>query len=95
MYMLVGETYIRDRDTGKDERLQLKFPLAKVRSEQTLTLQADGDPTTFNMALEIARPENGIMMEITPYEVADTMIQNSDGTFSTEVKDGSTTVLSE
>ena len=43
MYMLVGETYIRDRDTGKDERLQLKFPLAKVRSEQTLTLQADGD----------------------------------------------------
>jgi hypothetical protein len=35
------------------------------------------------------------MMEITPYEVADTMIQNSDGTFSTEVKDGSTTVLSE
>jgi len=38
MYMMVGETYIRSRDTGEDERMQIKFPLCKVRSDHTLTL---------------------------------------------------------
>jgi hypothetical protein len=38
MYMMVGETYIRDRDTGDDERLQIKIPLCKVKSDHTLTL---------------------------------------------------------
>lgn len=93
MYMLVGETYIRSRDTGEDERMQLKIPLCKVKSNQTLTLQADGDPTTFNMEIEVARPESGIMMEITSYEVAERMIETEEGFI--ESKDGSTEVLSE
>lgn len=93
MYMLVGETYIRSRDTGEDERMQLKIPLCKVKSDQTLTLQADGDPTTFNMDIEVARPENGIMMEITAYEVAEKLIETDEGFI--ESKDGSTEVLSE
>jgi hypothetical protein len=38
MYMFVGETYIRDKDTGEDERLQIKIPLCKVKSDHTLTL---------------------------------------------------------
>ena len=33
MYMIVGETYIRSRDTGEDERMQLKFPLCKIKSD--------------------------------------------------------------
>lgn len=69
MYKIVGETYIRNRDTGKDERVQLTFPLCKIKSDQTLTLQADGDPTTFNLDVEVAVPQNGIPMEITFYEV--------------------------
>ena len=93
MYMLVGETYIRSRDTGEDERMQLKIPLCKVKSNQTLTLQADGDPTTFNMEIEVARPKSGIMMEITSYEVAEKMIETEEGFI--ESKDGSTEVLSE
>jgi len=56
MYKIVGETYIRNRDTGKDERVQLTFPLCKIKSDQTLTLQADGDPTTFNLDVEVAVP---------------------------------------
>lgn len=93
MYMVVGETYIRNRDTGEDERMQLKFPMCKVRSDQTITLSADGEPTTFNLNLEVARPKNGIMMEITTYEVAKKLIEGEDGCFFEA--DGSTEVLSE
>lgn len=93
MYMLVGETYIRSRDTGEDERMQIKFPLCKVLSNQNLTLEAEGDPTVFNLDIEVARPTNGIMMEITSYEIAEKMIPNEEGFL--EIKDGSTEVLSE
>lgn len=93
MYMFVGETYIRDRDTGEDERLQIKIPLCKVKSDHTLTLQADGDPTTFNLNLEVARPTSGAMMEITSYEVAKKLIEGSDGCFY--AADGATEVVSE
>lgn len=91
MYMIVGETYIRNRDTGEDERLQIKFPLCKIKSNQTLTLQAEGDPTTFNLEIEVARPVSGIMMEMTSYEVDKKVHLNEDGEL--EVKDGSTEVL--
>lgn len=90
MYMIVGETYIRSRDTGEDERLQLKFPLCKIKSNQTLTLQAEGDPTTFNLEVEVARPENGVMMEITSYEVEKKVQENEYGTV--EEFDGSTEI---
>jgi hypothetical protein len=38
MYMMVGETVIRNKDTGRDERLQIRIPQAKVKADQTLTL---------------------------------------------------------
>ena len=93
MYMMVGETRIRNRDTGKDERMQIKFPLCKVKSDQTLTLSADGDPTTFNLDLEVARPRNGHMMELTTYEVASRMIEGENGYFY--AVDGSSQVVTE
>ena len=93
MYMLVGETYIRSRDTGEDERMQIKFPLCKVRSDHTLTLQADGDPTTFNLNLEVAKPKSGVMMELTAYEIAEKMLEGENGCFY--AVDGSSEVLSE
>lgn len=93
MYMMVGETYIRERETGEDERMQIKFPLCKVRSEHNITLQADGDPTTFNLELEVAKPSNGVMMELTSYEVADKLLEGENGCFY--AVDGSTVVLSE
>jgi hypothetical protein len=92
MYMLVGETYIRSRETGEDERMQIKFPLCKVKSDQNLTLQADGDPTVFNLDLEIARPTSGIMMELTEYEVAEKTQVNERYGYDEQV-DGSTEVL--
>lgn len=93
MYMMVGETYIRSRDTGEDERMQIKIPLCKVKSEQTLTLEAAGDPTTFSLSLEVARPRTGIMMELTTYETAIKQEVNENGIL--EIKDGSTEVLSD
>lgn len=93
MYMMVGETYIRDKDTGHDEHLQIKFPLCKVKSDHTLTLQADGDPTTFNLDLEVAKPNSGAMMELTAYETAEKLIEGDNGCFF--AVDGSTEVLIE
>lgn len=68
-YRLVGETYARSRDTGKDQRYQFEIPLAKMSSENNLTLQADGDPTTFTMTLKALRREDGVMMKLTQYNV--------------------------
>lgn len=93
MYMAVGETYIRNKDTGLDERMQIKFPLCKVKSDQSLTLEADGDPVVFNLELEVARPKSGIMMEITSYEIANKMMKGDNGCYY--AIDGSTEVLSE
>ena len=93
MYMMVGETWIRSRDTGEDERLQIKIPLCKVSSNQTLTLTADGEPTTFSLSLEVANPRSGAMMEINTYEVATKMVEGENGCFY--AIDGSSQVLSE
>lgn len=44
-YRVVGETWIREESTGKDHKYQFVIPKAKVGSERTITLEADGDPT--------------------------------------------------
>ena len=93
MYMMIGETYIRNRDTGEDERMQIKIPLCKVRSDQSLTLTADGEPTTFSMTLDVATPKSGIMMELNTYEVSTRMEELENGCF--QAVDGSTKVLTE
>ena len=93
MYMVVGETRIRNRDTGEDERVQLKFPQCKVKADQTLTLSADGDPTTFTINLEVAKPRNGHMMEITAYEIATKMTEGENGCYY--AIDGSSKVVTE
>lgn len=90
MYKIVGETLIRNRDTGEDQRLQISFPLCKIRSDQTITLSADGEPTTFNLAVEVANPKNGIPMELTFYEVEKDMKMGCSG--AQVEKDGSTKI---
>ena len=90
MYKIVAETYIRARDTGEDQRVQITLPLCKIKSDQTLTLQADGDPTTFNLDVEVATPQNGVPMEITFYEVEKEMKQGCSG--GMVPKDGSTKI---
>ena len=43
---MVGETFIRSEETGKDEAFQFIIPKAKVQSSVTLSLEAEGDPST-------------------------------------------------
>ena len=57
-YRVVGDTYMRSEKTGKDEPFQFVINKAKVQSNVTLTLQAEGDPTTFEMTLNVLRSTN-------------------------------------
>ena len=69
VYRLVGETYSRNRDTHEDERFQFEIPLCKMGSENSFTLEAAGDPSVFNMTLQVLRQEDGTMMKLTQYNV--------------------------
>lgn len=70
-YYVTGDTMIRSERTGKDEYFQFIIRKAKMTAEQTFSLEAEGDPTTFNMSLQVLRPEDGKMMEFIKYEFFD------------------------
>lgn len=63
-YTVVGKTYARDVATGKDDLFVWYVPKAKVNSEVTLTMEAEGDPTVFDMNLRVLRNEDGSMVKM-------------------------------
>ena len=69
-YYVTGDTYARSEASGKDEFFQFIIPKAKVQSENTITLEAEGDPSVFNMSLKVLRPADGKMMKLVKYELA-------------------------
>lgn len=84
-YRVVGETLVRDKATGKDQRFQFIIPEAKMSAESTsITLEADGDPVVFSFTMDVLRPDNGVMMKFVQFDVVDNDEEN-DG--STMVKD--------
>ena len=70
-YYVTGDTYARAEATGKDEFFQFIIPKAKVQSENTITLEAEGDPSVFNMNLKVLRPADGVMMKLVKYDLVD------------------------
>ena len=70
-YYVVGDTFARSEASGNDEMFQFIIPKAKVTSENTITLEAEGDPSVFNMSLKVLRPADGIMMKLVKYELTD------------------------
>lgn len=68
-YKIVGETYIREQKTGKDQRLQFTINRAQVSTDTSITLQADGDPTTFNMSVDVLAPPSGDLIEFKTFDV--------------------------
>ena len=68
-YYVVGDTFARSEASGNDEMFQFIIPKAKVTSENTITLEAEGDPSVFNMSLKVLRPADGIMMKLIKYEL--------------------------
>ena len=70
-YYVTGDTYARSDVDGSDQFFQFIIPKAKVTSENTITLEAEGDPSVFNMNLTVLRPENGEMMTLVQYDLVD------------------------
>lgn len=75
-YRVVGDTFMRSEKTGKDEPFQFVINKAKVQSNVTITLQAEGDPSTFEMTLNVLRSTNdkgeNEMMKLVRYAIEDT-----------------------
>lgn len=68
-YYVVGDTYARSDVDGSDQFFQFIIPKAKVTSENTITLEAEGDPSVFSMNLTVLRPESGEMMKLVQYDL--------------------------
>ena len=68
-YYVVGDTYARSDIDGRDQFFQFIINKAKVTSENTITLEAEGDPSTFSMNLTVLRPESGEMMQLVQYDL--------------------------
>lgn len=69
-YYVTGDTYARSEITGADEFFQFIIPKAKVKSENTITLEAEGDPSVFNLSLHVLRPAGGgAMMKLVKYDM--------------------------
>ena len=68
-YYVTGDTYARSEITGDDEMFQFIIQKAKVQSENTITLEAEGDPSVFNMSLRVLRPTDGKMMRLVKYSL--------------------------
>lgn len=60
-YRLVGDTFIRSAQTGKDEAFQFVINKAKVASNVTISLEAEGDPSTFDMTITVLRDGDQMM----------------------------------
>jgi len=68
-YYITGDTYARSEKTGVDEFFQFIIPKAKVLSQNTITMQAEGDPSVFNLNLQVLRPASGAMMKLVKYDI--------------------------
>ena len=66
-YRVVGDALIRSEKDGSDQAFQFVINKAKLLSNVTLTMQAEGDPSTFEMSLDVLRDEDGNMMSLIKY----------------------------
>ena len=68
-YYVTGDTYARSDISGSDQFFQFIIAKAKMQAENTITLEAEGDPSVFNMSLKVMRPESGEMMKLVQYDL--------------------------
>ena len=68
-YRVVGDTIVRSEKTGKDEPFQFVIEKAKIQSEVTFTMEAEGDPATFNLPLRVLRDEHNQMFKLIKYNL--------------------------
>lgn len=77
-YYITGDTYARSETTGEDDYFQFIIPKAKVTAENTITLEAEGDPSVFNLNLTVLRPADGKMMKLVQYSLDDGTTTNKE-----------------
>lgn len=67
---VVGVTFARDQETGEDHLFTFYVPNAKIGSEITLTMEAEGDPTVFSMNLRALRASktDDTMVTLIPFD---------------------------
>lgn len=67
-YRVVGKTFWRNVETGLDEKVQIVIPKAKISSSFNLTMQPDGDPSVFDMNLDVFKdPSSTDMVKLVRY----------------------------
>jgi hypothetical protein len=66
-YKIEGTTYARGTD-GVEKLFKFTIPKAKISSNVTLTMEAEGDPTVFDMTITVLKPDSGDLMTL---ELAD------------------------
>lgn len=57
-YYFVGDTLLRSEKSGNDEPYQWILPKGKISSEITFTMEAEGDPATFEFNVTALRAYN-------------------------------------
>lgn len=62
-YHVVGLTYIRNKNSGVDIPFVFEIPNAKVNVGGTLTMEADGDPSTFEMTMKAMKAKDGSLVK--------------------------------
>ena len=76
-YGIVGDTFIRNRTTGIDEGFQFIIPKAKLGTDVTFTMEAEGDPTVFDMSVTVLKANNGSMMSLVKYDLGAENVANT------------------
>lgn len=79
-YKVVGETYVRAQEGNADEKFMICVPQAKMSTQQTIELSADGDPSVFDMSLKVLRPDDGVMIKFIQFNVVDNEEENDGST---------------
>lgn len=78
-YKIVGDTFMRSEADGKDYPFQFIIGKAKVMSEVTINMEAEGDPSTFDMTISVLRDKNGDMMKWVRYDYVEAAKGTNEG----------------
>lgn len=70
-YKIVGETYVRSREDGKDHRMQLILNRVAISPTTNIELKADGGPTVFSLDITVLKPNKEDMVVLRQYYVED------------------------
>lgn len=76
-FLIVGETYIREQQTGKDRRLQFVINRAAISASTKIQLQASGNPSTFSIDVDVLVPKTDkkSMIELRKYDVEEDKVE--------------------